>query len=64
MNFWLGMLQNLGRRAKALNDRLSNEINLVSEPWFGGRILILDRASTLWFNEIVEKQLKSAERRH
>ncbi|OAP54279.1 hypothetical protein AYL99_11380 [Fonsecaea erecta] len=28
MWFWLGLLQNFGRRAKSLNDRLSNEINL------------------------------------
>ncbi|EXJ71330.1 uncharacterized protein A1O5_05136 [Cladophialophora psammophila CBS 110553] len=28
MSFWLGLLENFGRRAKSLNERLSNEINL------------------------------------
>ncbi|OAG42370.1 hypothetical protein AYO21_03538 [Fonsecaea monophora] len=28
MRFWLGLLQNFGRRATSLNERLSNEINL------------------------------------
>ncbi|KIW67624.1 hypothetical protein, variant [Phialophora macrospora] len=59
MVFWLGLLQNLGRRAQSLKERLSNEINLVGQQSLRRRLLTPGRGTTSSCSEILERRSRS-----